>query len=79
MQVRLLSAEKLNQRSGIHTETGFEITVVMVVADRTLQHVLLMLAGAGVFCSHSSGFHWSIRTLYMKIFETCKEYFFVYN
>lgn len=49
VQVRLLSAAKLNQRSGIHTETGFGVTVAMVVAERTWQHVSLMLAGAQVF------------------------------
>lgn len=76
MQVRLLSAAKLNQRSGIHTETGFGVTVVMVVVERTLQHVSFMLAGAGVSCSQPSGFNWPIRTSYMMTFGTCKELFF---
>lgn len=41
-----MSAGKLNHRSGIHTETGFGVAAVMVVAERTLEHVPLMLAAA---------------------------------
>lgn len=36
VKVRLQSATKLNQRSGIHTEAGFRVTVAMVVAVTTV-------------------------------------------